>query len=257
MCNWTRNTRVGGCQLCWPQPERARPSEASPVEGGGQGPRVWEPFEGSHHNRVPGESRTPSGEYPRQRLRLACLPLHHRHVEPPRGREPRSPAARRRSRALLGEAGCAGGYGNPPRVPITICRCVAIHTLAALALGGIRTRNTALRRRGPDPVLVEDERPGGEARTPDRSLIERLLCLELRQVGARDGNRTRLTRSTAGQPLQMLTRAGSERKESNLRLRFVGPRPSHWATLRLAWPELNRQSPGPRPGGFPASLHAV
>jgi hypothetical protein len=147
------------------------------------------------------------------------------------------------------------GDASPALLPTEqVCR--HLH-FGGIGLGGIRTRSTALRRRGPDPVLVEDGRPGGETRTPSRSLIERLLCLELRQVGARDGNRTRLTRSTAGQPLQMLTRAKSERGESNSRLRFVGPRPFHWATLRSAWPELNRQSPGPRPGGFPASLHAV
>jgi hypothetical protein len=41
-----------------------------------------------------GRFELPVGNCPRQRLRLACLPFHHRHVEPPRGREPRSPAYR-------------------------------------------------------------------------------------------------------------------------------------------------------------------
>ena len=43
-------SRVGVAGLCPAEPERARPSAASAVEGGGEGPRVWEPSQGSHNN---------------------------------------------------------------------------------------------------------------------------------------------------------------------------------------------------------------
>jgi hypothetical protein len=86
--------------------------------------------------------------------------------------------------------------------------------------------------------------PVGRLELTNLPLIERPLRLELHRVCARDGNRTRLTRSTAGQPRQMLPRAGSEWRESNSRLRFVGPRPSLWATLRCVW--LRRVSIPPR-----------
>ena len=44
------NNRVGEAGLCLSEPERARPSAASGVVGGGQGPRGWEPSQGSHNS---------------------------------------------------------------------------------------------------------------------------------------------------------------------------------------------------------------
>jgi 4-amino-4-deoxy-L-arabinose transferase-like glycosyltransferase len=41
--------RVGVAGLCPAEPERARPSAASGEVGGGQGPRAWEPSQGSHN----------------------------------------------------------------------------------------------------------------------------------------------------------------------------------------------------------------
>ena len=104
----------------------------------------------------------------------------------PRGSEPRVSAVPPRARTKLpGTNWCAWGDSNsqwgisppapqagvsalPPqarraatgtRAPLSCLpsRRVAIYTLAASALGGTRTRNTALRRRGPDPNLDEDD----------------------------------------------------------------------------------------------------
>jgi 2',3'-cyclic-nucleotide 2'-phosphodiesterase (5'-nucleotidase family) len=44
--------RVGVGGLCPPKPERVRPSEASGVAGGGQGPKDWKPSQGFHNNDV-------------------------------------------------------------------------------------------------------------------------------------------------------------------------------------------------------------
>ena len=46
------NDRVGEGELRSPEPERVRPSAASGGQGGGQGPQVWEPSQGSHHDRA-------------------------------------------------------------------------------------------------------------------------------------------------------------------------------------------------------------
>jgi predicted nuclease with RNAse H fold len=45
---WVPPIRVGESGLRLPKPERARPSETSGGQGGGKGPRAWEPSQGSH-----------------------------------------------------------------------------------------------------------------------------------------------------------------------------------------------------------------
>ena len=48
----TGEGRVGSRLVSPAADHRARPSEASGREGGGKEPRVWEPSQGSHHNRI-------------------------------------------------------------------------------------------------------------------------------------------------------------------------------------------------------------
>ena len=65
------------------------------------------------------------------------------------------------------------------------------------------------------------------------------------------GFKGRLTTFDRGMPDAL-----SELRESNPRLRFVGPRPSHWTKLRSAPRGSNPHPPVPETGGFPSSLRA-
>ena len=67
---------------CWPADHRARPSEASGGQGGGEEPRVWEPSQGSHYIRVGVAGLCPA-EPERGRVWEPSQGSHHKTTQPP------------------------------------------------------------------------------------------------------------------------------------------------------------------------------
>jgi hypothetical protein len=67
---------------CWPADHRARPSEASGGQVGGEEPRVWEPSQGSHYIRVGVAGLCPA-EPERGRVWEPSQGSHHKTTQPP------------------------------------------------------------------------------------------------------------------------------------------------------------------------------